>query len=209
MNEQTLIKSVYKYFGFILFGIIFYILKNKKSKKSDKANKANIETTGKKFSTELIHYQRSNASNFSIVGLIITCILYVLFLEFIEISYFYGLHDLDLWIFNILFALIFLSKYYSINHYLHHLISLGFIFFTNLVILIIKTFIDDEKDKNKENNENNENNGNNEKTENNVYSKVEKKFWQQILFNLDYFLIYFEFIINFIYKSINKSIYGD
>ena len=77
----------------------------------------------------------------------ITCLLYALFLEFIVISYFLGFHDLDLWIFNIAFALLFLSKYYSINLYKHHLYSLGFIFFTNLIILIIKSNLDGD-DKN-------------------------------------------------------------
>jgi hypothetical protein len=76
----------------------------------------------------------------------VTCILYVLFLEFIEISYFYGFHDLDLWIFNIAFASFFLSIYYSIKTYRHHFYSLSFIFFTNFIILIIKSFQRDNQD---------------------------------------------------------------
>ena len=138
LKNHIVIMSIYKYLGFIFFGFLFYTIKNR-----DKKDKIKIEKVGKKFNTELIHYQRKNASNFSIFRLMITCLLYALFLEFIVISYFLGFHDLDLWIFNIAFALLFLSKYYSINLYKHHLYSLGFIFFTNLILLIIKSNLGD------------------------------------------------------------------
>ena len=144
LKNHTLFMSIYKYLGFILFGFLFYTIKSR-----DKKNKIKIENVAQKFNTELIHYQRRNVSNFSIFRLMITCILYALFLEFIVISYFLGFHDLDFWIFNIAFALLFLSKYYSINLYKHHLYSLGFIFFTNLIILIIKSILDgNDNDKN-------------------------------------------------------------
>jgi len=139
LNNHILIKSIYKYIGFIFFGFLFYWMKNRKNK--NKANKTDIENAGTRFNNELIHYQKSNISKFSMRRFIIICLLYVLFLEFIEISYFYGFHDLDLWIFNIAFALIFLSRYYSINPYRHRLYSLNFIFITNFVILIIKFLI--------------------------------------------------------------------
>ena len=63
-----------------------------------------------------------------------------MFLELIEISYSLQFHDLDLWIFNIVFALLFLSIYFSIKHYNHQKYSLLFIFFTNFILIIIKTF---------------------------------------------------------------------
>jgi len=146
LNNHILIKSIYKYIGFIFFGFLFYWMKNRKNK--NKANKTDIENAGTRFNNELIHYQKSNISKFSMRRFIIICLLYVLFLEFIEISYFYGFHDLDLWIFNIAFALIFLSRYYSINPYRHRLYSLSFIFITNFVILIIKSFQPDENGEN-------------------------------------------------------------
>lgn len=121
-------------------------MKNRKIK--NKANETDIENVGTRFNNELIQYQKSNKSKFSMLRFIIICLLYVLFLEFIEISYFYGFHDLDLWIFNIAFALIFLSRYYSINLYRHRLYSLSFIFTTNFEILIIKSFQLDENGEN-------------------------------------------------------------
>jgi hypothetical protein len=138
LKNHTLFMSIYKYLGFILFGFLFYTIKSR-----DKKNKVKIENVATKFNTELIHYQRNNASNFSHFRLMITCIFYVLYLEFNVIFYFLGFHDLDFWIFNIAFSLLFLSKYYSINLYRHHLYSLGFIFFTNLILLIIKSNLGD------------------------------------------------------------------
>ena len=117
-------------------------MRNKKN--NNKSNNINIEKIGKKFNSELIHYKSNFTTNFSMFKLIITCILYVLFLEFIEISYSYGFHDLDLWIFNIAFAVLFISKFYSIKIYRHHFYSLSFIFFTNFVILTIKSFQGDK-----------------------------------------------------------------
>jgi len=138
LNNHALIKSVYKYIGFLLFSFLFYTMRNKKN--NNKSNNINIEKVGKKFNSEFIHYKSNFTTNFSMFKLIITCILYVLFLEFIEISYSYGFHDLDLWIFNIAFAVLFISKFYSIKIYRHHFYSLSFIFFTNFVILTIKSF---------------------------------------------------------------------
>lgn len=146
LNNHILIKSIYKYIGFLLFSFLFYTIRNKKN--SNKNNNINIEKVGKKFNNELIHYKSNYATNFSMFKLIITCILYVLFLEFIDISYSYGFHDLDLWIFNIAFAVLFISKYYSIKIYRHHFYSLSFIFFTNFVILTIKSFQVDDKNEN-------------------------------------------------------------
>ena len=178
LNNHILIKSIYKYIGFILFGFLFYKIRN--SKNSDKNNKINIGKAGKKFNSELIYYKRNNANKFSMFRFIITCILYVLFLEFIEISYFYGFHDLDFWIFNIAFTVFFISKYYSIKTYRHHFCSLSFIFFTNFIILIIKSFQPDKE---------NENNNESDKENKNVYDNVLKFFPSK----------YFCFVIIFIY----------
>ena len=178
LNNHILIKSIYKYIGFILFGFLFYKIRNKKN--SDKNNKINIGKVGTKFNSELIYYKRNNTNKFSMLRFIITCILYVLFLEFIEISYFYGFHDLDFWIFNIAFTVFFISKYYSIKTYRHHFCSLSFIFFTNFIILIIKSFQPDKE---------NENNNESDKENKNVYDNVLKFFPSK----------YFCFVIIFIY----------
>ena len=61
-------------------------------------------------------------------------------MELIEISYSLGFHNCDLWIFNIAFTLMFITYYYSLKHYKHQIYSLSFIFFNNLIILIVKSF---------------------------------------------------------------------
>ena len=178
LNNHIILKSIYKYIGFILFSFLFYKIRNRKN--SDKNNNINIEKFGKKFNSELINCKANNKNKFSMFRLIITCILYVLFLEFIEISYFYRFHDLDFWIFNIAFTLLFISKYYSIKTYRHHFCSLSFIFFSNFVILIINSFQPDKE---------NENNNESDKENKNVYDNVLKFFPSK----------YFCFLIIFIY----------
>ena len=131
LNQHILIKSLYKYISFIIFGIILLYTSNKSKKDRERGN-----------SKKLIHKKTkklkiSKASKFN---LLLICFIYVYFLEFVEISYSLGFHDLDLWIFNIVFAPFFISRYFSIDIYKHQKYSLLFIFFTNLFLIIFKSF---------------------------------------------------------------------
>ena len=130
LNHHILIKSLFKYIGFIVFGLIFLYFTNK-----GKNNKNRTQAT-----KNLIHNVKPKAPINSILNLVFICSLYALFLELIEISYYIGFHDFDLWIFNIVFTLFFLSRYFSIRIYKHQKYSLLFIFSTNLMLLILKSF---------------------------------------------------------------------
>ena len=128
LNQHILIKSLYKYISFILFGIIFLYAFNKAKKNNKRGERRTIKT--------LIHNKKLKISKASIFNLLLICFLYVYFLEFVEISYSLGFHDFDLWIFNIIFTLFFISHYYPIRIYNHQKYSLLFIFFTNLFLLV-------------------------------------------------------------------------
>ena len=127
LDSHILIKSFYKYMSFIIFGFAFLCFTKKRNGRKKKSKYVYINA-------------KPRISHTSIIHLLAACILYVLFLELIEISYSLQFHDFDLWIFNIVFALVFLSIYYSIKHYKHQKYSLLFIFFTNFILIIIKTF---------------------------------------------------------------------
>ena len=132
LNQHILIKSLYKYISFILFGLIFLYTSNK--------TKRNNKKKERRKSKKLIHNKKLKVSKASKFNLLLICFLYVYFLEFVEISYSLGFHDFDLWIFNIVFALFFISRYFSIHIYNHQKYSLLFIFFTNLFLLILQSF---------------------------------------------------------------------
>ena len=129
LNNHILIKSLYKYISFIIFGIIFLYFTTIKKKEKEK----NV-------TTKFLYNKIDKISNSTKFWFFIMCLIYVFFLELIEISYSIGFHNCDLWIFNIAFTLMFISYYYSVKHYKHQIYSLSFIFFNNLIILIIKSF---------------------------------------------------------------------
>ena len=167
LNKHVLIKSLYKYLSFMIFGKIFLYF-------SKKNNKFNI--TEKTITNELIYNNPNNSFN-SLKDLIIVCLIYVFFLEFIQISYSLGLKDFDLWIFNIVFTLFFLSYYFSKKIYHHQKYSLLFIFITNLILLVLLTIYPED---------------------NNAYDQVSNLFKYKI-YSLFIFLIYIlnSFLISF------------
>ena len=137
LNKHIIIKSIYKYISFILFGTIFLYIS---SKSNNNKNEESKESKESRKSIYLIYLQKTKISKTSKFNLVLICFLYVYFLEFVEISYSVGFHDFDLWIFNIVFALFFISCYFSIEIYNHQKYSLLFIFFTNLFLIILGSF---------------------------------------------------------------------
>ena len=166
LKNHILIQSLYKYISFILFGFIFLYCSKEKTKKKKKRKNDLIDNKKKKY-----------ISNTTIFYLFLICLLYVFYLELIKISYPLGFHDCDLWIFNILFILIFISHFYSINHYKHQKYSLYFIFSINLIIISLKSFL----------------------PENNVYNTTTVELFKDSLYSILIILIYImnSFLVSF------------
>ena len=120
-------------------GEYFYV--SIKKKKTENKNKKRIKSN-----YELIFNDKKEISNDSIIQLIIIGLLYAFYDILMQISYSMGLSDFDLWIFNIVFTLIFMSYYFSINIYNHQKYSLSFIVCIDLVLLILATFFPSKKD---------------------------------------------------------------
>ena len=158
LNKHILIKSLYKYISFIVFGKFFLNC----TKKSTNNNKR-----PKKRKNKIIYYIEPEISNNSLIYLIIISIIYVFFLELVEISYSMGFHDFDLWIFNLVFILLFTSRILPTKIYNHQKISLLFVIFTNFVLIILKGFY----------------------AKNNAY-KLTEKIFKNKLFSIVIFLLY-------------------
>ena len=131
LTKHTLIKLFYKYIGFIIFGKIFSNYQKKNNNKNNKKIKVN---------KELIYNDKMGISSASLKRLFIIGVLYVVFEISIQISYSIGINDFDLWTFNIVFALLFMSCFFSIHIYNHQKYSLVFIVLIDLVLTILAGF---------------------------------------------------------------------
>ena len=145
LKDHREIQNLYNYIGFIIFGIFFYyyfeIRKNKKKRN---------ESENSSLTTKLIFHENDISKIKPRYKALLICFIYVFSEEIIDIKYALNLDDLDLWIFNILFTLIFMSFYYNIKEYTHQLYSMIFIFVIDFFLLIIYSFLPKYDNKRKE-----------------------------------------------------------
>lgn len=139
LKPHKLIRVLYGYISFIIFGTFFYYISEKlKNNKKIEAKKSALQQN---FIV--------NKINFTLrvkIELIIICGIYSLIKVFRKIASFYKVGDLDFWIFNIIFISLFMHYYFRIHIYKHHKFSLIFIFFTNLCLLFIAAAIKKNSD---------------------------------------------------------------
>ena len=137
LKKHKIIKVLYKFLGFIIFGAIFTYASNKinEYKKSKKHKKGKIS-----LDNSLI-FNNYDFIESTIKEIIIVYILYSLQLLLRRIFAFFKLVSLDLWIFNIIFLIIFMKYHFEIKIYNHQKYSLIFIFLTNFLLLLGSTFI--------------------------------------------------------------------
>ena len=113
LNTHLLIQSFYKYLSFIIFGMIFFYISTKKEVNNKKNNINNEKGTNSRTAlgsqAVLIHNNKSLINNVSTLDFLIVCIIYVVYLEIINITYELGFHRLDLWPFNIVFTSLFMQ----------------------------------------------------------------------------------------------------
>ena len=139
LKQHKLIRVLYGYISFIIFGIIFYYISEYlKDNKKSKSKKSTLQ--------QQFIVNKTNFTSKIKKELIIICGLYSLNKVFRKIASFFKVSDLDFWIFNIVFISIFMYYYFRINIYNHHKYSLIFIFFTNLCLLFIAASIKKNKE---------------------------------------------------------------
>ena len=80
--------------------------------------------------------------------ILFVCFIYFFRWELKEFLYRLNLHYFEYWIFDFIFLFIFVNKYFTINIYKHQKYSMIFIIFTNLILLVISSFLKmiDDKD---------------------------------------------------------------
>ena len=141
LKSHKLIRILYRYISFIIFGLIFfYISQYKKNTSSNKGESENSDNLSKTSHRKLIvkKYTQTRKIFFE---LLFVCGLYTLLKVIRKIVSFYKVSDLDFWIFNIVFISIYMHRYFGNKLYKHQKYSLCFIFFTNIILLFISASI--------------------------------------------------------------------
>ena len=124
LNHFLLLQSIYQYFIYILFGLLFnWILM---------LNNNNILKFSKK----------------NIFSCILICFIYVLNFESLIIFRYFKLVSLNIWTAHIGFVIFFMNKYFPQNIYKHQLYPMIFVIFLDTILIIASTFLNYEGNKN-------------------------------------------------------------
>ena len=132
MNNYNFIQSILTYLGYILFGTIFYFWKRKINIKNEILNTFLEKSRIKRI---------KNIKKASKLFIILVCFTVVFYIESLNILYIYGFQFLDYWPGEIIFYLFFLKRYFSIDFYLHHKISIIFIVVSCSTMILIASFL--------------------------------------------------------------------
>ena len=144
MNGHRLVKSIYKYFGYIIFGFLFKFILNR-NLKSQKQNEDN-----EKKSNDLIFYNALDLgySNKSFFLFIIICFLYIIYQESVEAFMFFRLKTLLFWTAHLAFMFLFMYCYFPENIYKHQQFSIILVIIVDSILIVFATFLKNRDDKN-------------------------------------------------------------
>ena len=140
LNYHILIRRIYKNLGFIIFSYISYsYFKRKNYKKILSIDDNNLKSFQLIYDEQYI--SQNNTKDNDQKQLIIVGMIFGITLELYHLSCEFGFQDFDFWIFNLIFILLFIKKFYKMTIYSHQKFSLAFNFLVNLILLIIIMFI--------------------------------------------------------------------
>ena len=145
LSKHYLLQDFYKYFSFTIGGLIFMNITKKYIMKEDTPH---INPKNSFILKGLIHNQKSASSeNISIIKILIVCVFYFLHTQIEKIMYLFDFNGLDFWIFDIIFTLFFMDKYYINSYYKHQKYSMLFILIIGSILLIISSFLKNTNNK--------------------------------------------------------------
>ena len=153
LNQFLLLRSIYQYVSYILFGLLFnWILirsLHKEKNKKDNNNEINKRQFNRAKALRTLIY--NNILKFpkkDIFSCIFVCFLYVLHFESLKIVEYFKLSSLNIWTAHIGFVIIFMNIYFPQNIYKHQLYPMIFVIFLDTILIIASTFLDYEGNKN-------------------------------------------------------------
>lgn len=156
ISGHYLLQDFYKYLSFIIGGLIFMKILQKKSQTNKTVTvKRNKNFKLKNLKGLIYHTNDIDSKKISLFKIFLICSIFCFHLELSRIMYLFDFNGLDLWIFDIIFTILFIDSFFVINYYKHQRYSMIFVICINAVLLIISSFLpntnnqeDDLKDKN-------------------------------------------------------------
>ena len=142
INRHNLLRQVYKYFGYIIFGLLCNFILNKFLFK--KQNNKKIENK----KSELIYNAIIKFSKKDIFMSVIVCLINVIYRESINIISYLGFASLMFWNIHIAIILLFMKKYFPENIYKHQIYPMTFAIILITTLKIITTFFNYENNQN-------------------------------------------------------------
>ena len=148
--NHNIITNLYMYLSYIIFSlIIIYVSKYKTFKPKDKTQ-INRYSFVPKF---LIHNKKKKVvTRRRIFQIFIICIIFVLHSDLLKMLYLFDIDAFDIWTFDVVFALLFMRKYFIINIYKHQKVAILLIITLSTLLLIISTFFPYSESPNEEDN---------------------------------------------------------
>ena len=137
VRQFNFIQSIIIYFGYIILGIIFFFFKKiKKEEQNEMKVKAN------NLKMEVFIYNDPNNINEKKLykNIILLSISFVLYMEIRKVLYIEGIF-FNFWTFEIIFLLLLMKKYFDIDFYLHHKVSIIFIVSVCSSLLVAESFL--------------------------------------------------------------------
>ena len=136
-NDYNFIKHIIIYFGYIIFGIIFLFFKDVKKVAINESIKRKIVI--KRNITD-IRTSKINTKN-NRIQLFFFCLLLPTHSQIRKVLYVEGFKFFHFWTFESLFVLYFMRKYFIIDFYIHHKVSIIFIISIGSILILIATFL--------------------------------------------------------------------
>ena len=146
LSLHVIITNIYEYLSYILIGLIFLYISNKKSigEKQKIKKIENLEPNR----ISLIYYDRNDIDNKEIPLVILISAIFVFHSDLITILYLFDFSDFDIWTFDIIFILFFMNKYFEINIYKHQKFALYFICIASTFFIFLSMFFPKYKNNN-------------------------------------------------------------
>ena len=153
LKQFLLLQSLYRYFSYILFGLLFnwILIRYLNKKKNNEDNNKEIikrQLSRTKTLSTLIYNNILKFPKKDIFSCIFICFVYVLHLESLKIVGYFKLGSLNIWTAHIGFVIIFMNIYYTQNVYKHQLYSMIFVIFLDTILIVASTFLDYDGNKN-------------------------------------------------------------
>ena len=136
-NDFNFIQSIFIYFGYLVFGILFLFFKDIKKLELNELV-AKSTTITRTFMTNRLPKENPKISK---LKLFLLGLAFVLYIEVKKVLYIEGFQFFNFWTVEIIFMIHFMRKYFVMDFYLHNKVSIIFIISICSILLLTASFL--------------------------------------------------------------------